>query len=239
MNGKKRSHASLEVLGTEQKPKRRSDRRHESYSIAGPSTNTTRLPTSMRQLLPKPAFTCTPPEEDPSVNFEVQVVHDQLPRDQQSSGELQPSTTLSQEGTLLQDPVMITTPPLTADESASIPADPDFPHTTNPRGGGSQVRFAPVSDIDAHTAAVFRNETAALNLFDQFSPHSPTAWGHCIFCDGLWRSHTESVMGLLRPPGVGTAGYGADTTIPTWNIFRSYFAFQDHAERCHGWRIRE
>jgi len=44
-------------------------------------------------------------------------------------------------------------------------------------------------------------------------------------------------MGLLRTLGVGTAGCGVDSTPVTWNIFKSYFAFQDHAERCHGWRI--
>ena len=228
---KKRSHASPEV-GTEQKPKRRADRRQEVYSSLGPSTITAQPPTSMQHLrpvLPKPAF--TPPKGNPSVHFEAQVFREQLPQDQQSPGEPPPCTTLSQEDTLLQSPEAIMHT-VTANESASIPS---FPHTSIQRVE-SQPMFGPIS-ADAHI--VSRNETANLNLFGQISPHSPTTWGHCVFCDGLWRSHTESVMGLLRPPGAGTAGYGVDSTPPTWNIFKSYFAFQDHAERCHGWRISE
>jgi len=42
------------------------------------------------------------------------------------------------------------------------------------------------------------------------------------------------MMWLLRAPEIGAAGY---STPVTCDISRSYFAFQGHAERYHGWRL--
>jgi len=69
--------------------------------------------------------------------------------------------------------------------------------------------------------------------------HGPSPRGYCFFCDNLWWNHRGSMMALLCAQGLGTGDNELDSALVACNIFSSYFAFQAHAERYHGWRLGE
>lgn len=249
MCGKKHSRASPEA-GTENEPKRKVAR---YQSIAGLSTpvnppNTAKPPSGptptmptppqqFRHVLPKPtpAF----PYSSGSVPIDAtllsaRVGNNQGPQAHQSPTDLLP-TTMPSQGTLMQGSG-ITSHTLPAEVRGSInpQSNPNLAATTITPGIEFQhTMFAPISNA----GTVMRNQGTALDLLGQISPHGPTPLGYCFSYDDLWRNHRESMMRLLRFPGVWTGDNELDSTPVTCNIFRTYFAIQDHVARYHGWNL--
>ncbi|KAF8427040.1 hypothetical protein EV426DRAFT_430105 [Tirmania nivea] len=222
MNVRTRGHQSPEA-DTEQQPKRKAARYQESTPTAGPSTYTLiapRLPSvsasaqGFRPVLPKPAFTSS----GGSVLVNV------APPEMRVADSQEPQAHQPPEGP------GVTLRNLTTDTNALGPADPSFAPHTSIHDLDVQAVFAPLSIGDT----LMRNKAPSLDVPGQTSPNSPTLWGHCFICDDLWRTHRESMMGLLRAQGISN---GLDSTPVTCNIFSSYFAFQDHAQCYHGWRL--
>ncbi|KAF8427041.1 hypothetical protein EV426DRAFT_686668 [Tirmania nivea] len=222
MNGKIRVHL-LPEAGTEQKPKRKAVRYQESNPTPGPSAYPPIAPwlppasastQRFRQVLPKPAFT---PSGD---NIPVDV----SPTNIRAADSQVPQAHQPPEGP------GVTPHNVTGDTSTLGKADPNSSPGTSIQDANVQAVFASASNANI----VMGNQGASHNHVGQISPHAPILWGYCFICDDLWRTHRESMMGLLRWQG---AGNGLDSNPVTCNIFSSYFAFQDHAERYHGWRL--
>ncbi|RPB19759.1 hypothetical protein L211DRAFT_842355 [Terfezia boudieri ATCC MYA-4762] len=247
MSGKKRGCASPEA-DPKNEPNRKVTRYQESYPIAGPSTpvpNTTRLQSArvpipaqqLRPVLPKPRPAVTHAEENVRVNDDppvTRMIDNQEPQTPQPHTELLPCTMTSQD--TLVGGSGVTPHTLRADTSGSInlQGNSNFGSTTITHGVAfQQTMLATPSSADT----VMRAQGTSLNLFSQISPYAFTPWGYCFSCDNLWRNHRESMIGLLRSPGVRSGDNEMDSTPVTCNIFSSYFAFQDHVARCHGWSL--
>ena len=242
MSGKKHNQASPDA-STENQPKRKVARFQESYRITGASTpiaNTKRpslirIPTSgqhFRHVLPKPAFAPSEGYVPVDVAPLGRLVSNQVPQVHQAPAELLLCTTASQ-STLSQGSGV--TPYTTRADTRGlvdhgIQAEPRFPSTTDAE---FPTIFVPASNADT----VQENPSTTLDLFCQVPPLAATPWGTCCFCDDLWRNHRESMVGLLRAQGAGAAGFGMDSTPVAINIFSSYFAFQEHVARSHGWSL--
>ena len=229
MSGKKHKYASLEAgAGTENQPKRKIPCYQESYTIAGPSTDipiaTTMPPVyplaqPSRPVLPKPAITSS--GDNAPIPPGAHVVGSQAPQARQLSQGPGFTPHNLQASTSAPDPIQ---------------PSPSFPPSTAIQ---DDMDIATVFTHSSNTDTVTQNQATSLDFLSQIYPHIPTMWGYCSSCDNLWRSHRESMMGLLRTQGVGIniAGNGLDSIPVTCNIFRSFFDFQDHAERYHGWRL--
>ncbi|KAF8453226.1 hypothetical protein BGX38DRAFT_1141662 [Terfezia claveryi] len=245
MRGKKHGRASPEA-DPKNEPNRKVTRYQESYPIVGPSTpNTTRLQSAripvpaqrLRPVLPKPRPAFTHGEENVLVNDDptgARMIDNQEPQTPQPLTEQLPCTMTSQ-STLLGG-LGVTPHTLRADASGSVnlQGNSNFGSTTITHGAAfQQTMLAPYSSADT----VMRDQGTSLGLFGQISTYDFTPWGYCFFCDNLWRNHRESMMGLLRCPGVRISDNALNATPVTCNIFSSYFAFQDHVARCHGWSL--